>query len=145
MRQRLAAHRADPSCASCHSLIDPIGFALDRYDAVGRWRTFDGESTIDSSGQLPDGTRVDGVADLEASLLARPKIFVTCLTEKLMTFAVGRPVDHRDAAAIRQIVDASAKQHYCFSSIIRGVATSRPFRCRCIAIEPSTQTVSHHD
>ncbi len=130
VRQRLAAHRADPSCASCHSLMDPIGFALDQYDAVGRWRVFDDESTIDTSGQLPDGTEVNGVADLEASLLANPEVFVTCLSEKLMTFALGRPVDHRDAAAIRRVVDAAAVDDFSFSSIVLGVATSRPFRCR---------------
>ncbi|WP_146391160.1 DUF1592 domain-containing protein [Allorhodopirellula solitaria] len=130
LRERLAMHRENESCASCHDLIDPIGFALDHYDALGQYREYDGENPIDASGVLPDGTEVGGVSDLEASLLAHPEMFVGCLSEKMMTFALGRLVDYRDAPAIREIVRKAKIDDYRISSIIQGIVASEPFQYR---------------
>ncbi len=129
-KERLAQHRDNAACASCHALIDPVGFALDNFDAVGRWRAYDGEVPIDASGTLPDGTEVAGIDDLESSLVARPEMFVGRLVEKLMTFGLGRTVDHRDAAAVRKIVADAAKTDYRFSQLIQGIVASEPFRYR---------------
>jgi len=126
-RDRLAMHRENAACASCHALIDPVGFSLDHYDAVGRWRTYDGEHRVDASGTLPDGTEVSGVEDLEASLMANPDLFVSCLTEKLMTFALGRIVDHRDATAVRRIVRNAKQNDDRMSTILEGIVSSQPF------------------
>ncbi len=132
LRERLAIHRANDACASCHDLIDPIGFALDHYDALGQYREKEGESPIDASGTLPDGANVDGVADLEANLLSRPEMFVSCLSEKMMTFALGRVVDYHDAAAIRSIVRSAAEKNYRLSSIVQGIVASQPFQYRSV-------------
>lgn len=134
VRERLALHRDDPNCASCHRVMDPIGFSLENYDAVGRWRNFDGTLGIDSSGILPDGSSVKNVSDLEAAILKHPEMFVANLTEKLMTYALGRNVEHYDGPAIRRIVAESAKENYRFSSIIKGIVTSQPFTMRERAI-----------
>ena len=130
VRERLAMHRDDPNCSSCHRVMDPIGFSLENYDAVGRWRNFDGTVNIDSSGILPDGNTVKNVSDLEAAILKHPEMFVSNLTEKLMTYALGRNVEHFDGPAIREIVANSAKENYRFSSIIKGIVTSQPFTMR---------------
>ena len=130
VRQRLALHRENPACASCHDLIDPVGFALENYDAVGRWRQFEDTQAIDSAGALPDGTVVQSVADLEQGILDRPSVFVQTLTEKLMTFALGRELSSDDGPAIRRIVRQSETDHYSFSSIITHIVLSSPFRFR---------------
>ena len=130
MRERLGEHRANPMCASCHRLMDPIGFALENYDAIGRWRTTDANAPIDASGTLFDGTSFTGVAGLQAALLRRPELFVSTLTEKLLTFATGRGVEYYDAPAVRKIVRDSAAHDYRFSSIIMGIVNSTPFRMR---------------
>jgi hypothetical protein len=131
MRERMVAHRRNAACASCHQLMDPIGLPLENYDAVGRWRTRDeGQTTLDVSGNLPGGQTFDGVAGLRAALVARPDVFATTLTEKLMTFALGRGVDHRDAPAIRAIVRDAARDDYRMSAIVSGIARSAPFRMR---------------
>lgn len=130
IRERLAEHRANPACASCHNPMDPLGFALENYDAVGRWRTLDGGLPIDPSGELMDGTRVAGVADLERALLARPELFAATLTEKLLTFALGRGVEYYDAPAVRAVVRAASENDYRFSSIILGIVGSSPFQMR---------------
>ena len=130
IRERLSLHRANPTCAGCHKLMDPIGFALENYDAVGRWRTVDGGEPIDASGALFDGTPFRGVADLEKAILAHPDLFVTTLSEKLLTFATGRGVDYYDAPAIRKIVRDAAADQYRFSSVIMGIVNSTPFRNR---------------
>ncbi len=111
VRERLAEHRKNPTCAACHRLTDPVGFALENYDAVGRWRTLDGGEPIDASGTLFNGTELNGVAGLQKAILDRPELFVSTLTEKLLTFATGRGVAYYDAPAIRKIVrDASAAE-----------------------------------
>jgi hypothetical protein len=130
VRERLAEHRANIACSGCHQLMDPVGFSLENYDAVGRWRTFEEGRPIDSLGGLPDGSQFEGVTGLEKALLKRPEIFVSTLTEKLLTFALGRGVESFDATAIRKIVRDSRSQDYRFSSLIVGIATSTPFQMR---------------
>ncbi len=130
VRERLAEHRASEACASCHRVMDPVGFALEHYDAVGRFREFEEGKPIDSSGGLPGGGQFDGVAGLEKALLGRPDPFVGALAEKLMTFALGRGVVENDAPAIRRIVRQARGQGDRFSSLILGIVTSVPFQMR---------------
>jgi hypothetical protein len=130
MRERLSEHRASPACAGCHRLMDPVGFALENYDAVGRWRTLDAGEPIDATGTFFDGTPFRGVADLEKAILAHPEFFVTTLSEKLLTFATGRGVDYYDAPAVRAIVRDARAREYRFSSIVMGIVNSMPFRMR---------------
>ncbi|MDQ8197364.1 DUF1592 domain-containing protein [Pelagicoccus enzymogenes] len=130
MRERLAEHRANPQCASCHDIMDPVGFVLENYDAVGRWRDFEHGIPIDASGGLPDGKEASGIADLESGLLERPDLFARTLSEKLLTFAIGRGVESFDAPAIRQIVRDAAQDDYQFSSLILGIVNSTPFQMR---------------
>ena len=131
MRERMAQHRANPSCSTCHSLIDPAGFALENFDAIGRWRTVDESfNAIDASGALPDGTKFDGVQDLRAALVRRPERFVTTVTEKLLTYSLGRGLEPYDMPAVRKIVKAAARDGYRFQTIIQGVAESYPFTMR---------------
>lgn len=110
--------------------MDPVGFALENYDALGRWRDYDDTLEIDSTGTLPDGTEIDGVEALEAGILQRPQMFVGTLTEKLLTYALGRGVEHDDGPAVRKIVRAAASNDYRFSSIIQGIVLSKPFQMR---------------
>lgn len=128
VRQRLAEHRENPACASCHDLMDPVGFALENFDAVGRWRVFDQGLPVDSSGALPDGTQISGLAGLEAGILERPEMFVSTLTEKLLLFALGRGIEPYDGPAIRRIVRDSVDKQYNFSSLVQGIAASPPFQ-----------------
>jgi hypothetical protein len=130
IRDRLAVHRQNPACASCHDLMDPVGFALENYDAMGRVRYYENGRKVDASGQLADGTEFDGVQGLEAAILRRPEMFVGTLTEKLLTFALGRGVEHYDAPAVRDIVRKSSTDDYRFSSIILGIVESQPFTLR---------------
>ena len=131
MREATERHRANPVCASCHRLMDPPGFALEQFDAVGRFRTRSAANTpIDASGELPDGTRFDGAAGLRAALLRKPERFVGTLTEKLMTYALGRGLEYYDAPAVRAVTRAAADDGYRFSSIIVGIVRSAPFRMR---------------
>jgi hypothetical protein len=130
VRERLAQHRANAACATCHNLMDPIGFSLENFDAVGRWRTLEEGKPVDASGGLPDGSKFTGVSGLENGLLNRPEIFVGTLTEKLLTFALGRGVEHYDAPAIRKIVRNAQANEFRFSSVILGVVNSTPFTMR---------------
>ena len=130
MRERLAGHRANPACASCHRLMDPVGFAFENYDAVGRWRIADGGAPIDASGTLFDGSSFDGVGELQDALLARPELFVTTLAEKLLTFATGRGVEYYDAPAIRRIVREAEADGFRFSSLVLEIVNSTPFQMR---------------
>jgi hypothetical protein len=142
MREKMQAHRANPVCAGCHQIMDPIGLALENFDAVGAWRERDGVSLssagtpIDAAGQLMDGTKVDGIASLRRALLRDPQVFVGALTEKLLTYAVGRGVAYYDMPAVRAIVSNARKTNYTFSSIILGIAESMPFQMRM----PATDT-----
>jgi hypothetical protein len=131
VRERLSLHRSNAVCASCHRTIDPVGFALENFDAVGRWREQEGDSgAIDVSGGLPGAGELKGVAGLEEALLRRPELFAATLTEKLLTFGLGRGVEYYDAAAIRQIVREAAEDKYRFSSLILGIVKSVPFQMR---------------
>jgi hypothetical protein len=130
MRERMAAHRANQPCAGCHRLMDPVGFSLENYDAVGRWRTTDEDAPIDTSGNLPDGAQFVGVSGLRHALLSRPELFVTTLTEKLLTYGLGRGLESYDAAAVRKIVRDANSNDYRFSSLILGIVNSTPFEMR---------------
>jgi hypothetical protein len=131
MRERLSQHRNNPVCASCHSTIDPVGFALENFDAVGRWRDHQADSgPVDASGGLPGVGELDGVAGLEAGLLSRPELFTGRVAEKLLTFALGRGVDYYDAPAIRKILREAEPDGYRFSSLILGIVKSVPFQMR---------------
>jgi hypothetical protein len=127
VRERLAEHRVNAACASCHNLMDPAGFSLENYDAIGRWRTLEDGLLIDASGGLPDGSKFVGVEGLEEGLRNRPELFVGTLTEKLMTFALGRGVEHYDGPAIRKIVREAKVNDYRFSSVIVEITKSTPF------------------
>jgi len=130
IRERMAQHRANPACSGCHQLMDPVGFSLENYDAIGRWRGQDDGRTIDASGGLPDGTKFDGVAGLQKALLSRPQVFATRFTEKLLTFAIGRGVEYYDGPAIRKVVRDAESQDYRFSAFIIGLVNSVPFDMR---------------
>ena len=129
-RERLALHRANPACASCHDVMDPVGFALENYDAVGRWRSLDEGRPVDASGGLPDGSTFTGVAALEHGLLQRPELFVATLSEKLLIFALGRGLEPYDMPAIREIVRRARQDQFRFSALILGVVNSTPFQMR---------------
>lgn len=135
MREQMAEHRANAVCASCHKIMDPVGFALENFDAVGAWRSQDAGQRIDASGELADGTKVDGIAGLRKALVSRPELFANTLTEKLLTYALGRGLDYRDMPAVRAIVRDAARQDYRFSSILFGVVHSVPFQMRTAAAE----------
>jgi hypothetical protein len=130
MRQRMEQHRANPTCASCHAMMDPLGLALENFDAIGRWRTL-GESSapVDASGVLPDGTRFVGPGGLRDSLVSSDR-FVATLTEKLLTYALGRGLEYSDAPAVRAILRDAARDDYHLQTLITGVVQSQPFRMR---------------
>jgi hypothetical protein len=136
MRDRMVAHRANPTCAACHQLMDPAGLSMEHFDAIGRWRARgDGGSSIDASGSLPGGPAFDGVDGLRQALVAQPELFVRAMTEKLITFALGRGVDYRDKPAVRAIarsaVDgAPAAPTWRFSSVVLAIVESAPFQMR---------------
>ena len=134
VRERLEEHRANPSCAGCHKLMDPLGFALENFDAVGAWRTEDGGTAIDASGQLIDGTKVNGVVTLRQAILKHPEAFVSTLTEKLLTYGLGRGLTYRDQPVVRAIVRDAAADNYKFSSLILGIVHSTPFQKRTKAV-----------
>jgi mono/diheme cytochrome c family protein len=128
MRQTMELHHTNPSCASCHKIFEPIGLALENFDAVGSWRTQDGESPIDASGVLVDGTKVDGIVSLRDSLVRRSDQFARVVTEKLLTYAMGRGVEYQDMPLVRSIVRDSADSKYKFSSVVLGIVKSDTFQ-----------------
>ena len=130
MRERLSEHRKNPACSGCHKLMDPPGFSLENFDAVGRWRQAEDGTAVDASGGLPDGAKFTGVAGLEKALLTRPELFATTITEKLLTYSLGRGVEFSDAPAVRQIVRQTQKSDFRFSSFIQGIAGSPSFQLR---------------
>ena len=130
MRERLAQHRADPACASCHRLMDPIGFAMENFDAIGRWRDREAGRSLDTTGGSPSGETFTGVNGLEQSLLARPELFAHAFAEKLLTYATGRGVHHEDGAHLRQIVRKAETKEFRFSAIVTAVVESSPFSMR---------------
>jgi hypothetical protein len=130
VRERLAEHRSNPACSGCHKLMDPVGFSMENYDAVGRWRTLEESKRIDAGGGLPDGSQFSGVSGLEQALLSRPEVFLGTFTEKLLTFALGRGVEYCDAPAVRKVVREARTQDFRFSSFIMGMVKSTPFQMR---------------
>jgi len=130
MRERLAEHRDNPACRGCHQLMDPIGFALESYDGVGRYRKTENAKPLDVSGGLPDGSKFTGVDGLQKALLNRPEVFAGTFTEKLMTYALGRGVETADAPAVRKIVRETKEKDFKFSSFILGIVNSTPFQMR---------------
>ncbi len=130
VREQLEIHRANPACASCHARMDPLGFAFDNFDPVGRWRTQEGGTPVDASGVLPDGAKIDGLAGLRDALIERGDQFVSTVTNKLLTYALGRGIDTADAPAVRKIVRDARADHYRWSSIILGIVRSQPFQLK---------------
>jgi mono/diheme cytochrome c family protein len=146
VRARLELHRAQKSCNSCHGVIDPLGFALENYDVVGAWRDRDRDArtTIDAAGRLASGVDVNGPAQLSQALLARPDQFVQALTEKLMVFALGRPLRHQDMPTVRAIVRQAAAEDYRFEAIVKGIVKSDAFRLRLPPTTPAQPTQTAH-
>jgi hypothetical protein len=131
MRERMEQHRKNPACATCHVRMDPLGFALENFDAIGRWRnTSEAGTPIDASGSLPDGTRFDGLTGLRTHLAGQREEFVGTVTEKLLTYALGRGVEYYDRPASRRILREAAVSDYRWSSIILGIVKSTPFLMR---------------
>ena len=130
LRQKMEIHRGNPTCAACHRIMDPIGFTLENFDLVGRWRTRDGNAPIDATSELFDGTPLDGPVSLRNALLARSDVFVRTATEKLMTYGTGRALKYYDMPVVRQIARDAATNDYRFSSLVLGIVKSEPFQMK---------------
>ena len=130
IRERLELHRSNPICASCHTIMDPVGFSLENFDLVGKWRETEGKTPIDSTAEMVDGTKLNGPASLRRALLDRSNMFVSVATEKLMTYATGRAITPYDMPAVRKIIRDSANTNYRLSSLVLGVVRSEPFQMR---------------
>jgi len=131
LRERMAQHRAHEPCATCHSMIDPAGFALENFDAIGRWRSVDESfNPIDTSGALPDGTKFSGVTELRTALALHPERFVNTIAQKLMTYALGRGLEYYDMPAVRKIVKDTSTDQYRLQSLVLGIIESYPFQMR---------------
>jgi Protein of unknown function (DUF1592)/Protein of unknown function (DUF1588)/Protein of unknown function (DUF1587)/Protein of unknown function (DUF1595)/Protein of unknown function (DUF1585) len=130
LRVRLEMHRATPTCATCHRVMDPLGFALENFDGIGEWRVKEPGGRIDPTGQLADGSRVDGPVALRKAVLKRPELFVRTVTQKLMTYGLGRGMEYTDMPVVRGIASASATQNYRFSSVVLGIVKSVPFQMK---------------
>jgi hypothetical protein len=134
LRQRMEVHRANAVCASCHSKMDPIGFGLENFDAIGSWRDKDGKAPIDASGKLPDGKQFNGPVELAATLSTQRDAFAQCLTEKMLTFALGRGLEPSDRIEVKKITQKVAAGQYRFSSVVLGIVNSLPFEMRKVAV-----------
>ncbi|PWT84212.1 MAG: hypothetical protein C5B57_05275 [Blastocatellia bacterium] len=141
MRERMEAHRQNPACATCHQRMDPLGFALENFDAIGKWRTNEGQSPIDASGVLPDGTKFAGPDEFRHALLAHRDEFVRTFTEKLLTYALGRAVAYYDMPAFRGIMREAAPSDYRWSSLVLAIVKSKPFQMRAVQ-ETSTRVAT---
>jgi hypothetical protein len=131
MRAQMEQHRSNPVCASCHRLMDPLGFALENFDGIGKWRTMDANAPIDASGVLPDGTAFRGLAELRQALLQKQREqFVSTVTDRLLTYALGRGLEYYDAPVVRSIMREAAPSGYTLSSMLLGVTKSTPFQMR---------------
>jgi hypothetical protein len=133
VRERLIQHQVNPACNGCHGVLDPLGFALEGFDAFGRFRTQDASGVIDTSGQLADGTPIADVTSLQTALLQKPAVFVDTFTEKLLTYALGRGLEYYDMPVVRDIRTNAAAQNYRFSALVKGIVTSTPFRMKKVA------------
>ncbi len=132
----METHRKNPVCASCHQLMDPLGFAMENFDPLGQWRTSDEGHPVDTAGTMPDGSKFDGVAGLRTALLSKSDVFVETFIEKLLTYALGRGVEYYDAPTVRRIARDAGKADNRFSQLILGVVTSAPFQMRALPDEP---------
>jgi len=130
IREKMELHRKNPTCAACHTIMDPVGFSLENFDLVGKWREMDGKTRVDATAGMVDGTKLDGPASLRRALLDRSDMFVSVATEKLMTYATGRAVTPYDMPAVRKIIRDSAKTNFRLSSLVLGVVKSEPFQMR---------------
>lgn len=137
LKQRLIAHRTNPDCAVCHVRMDPIGFAMENYDPVGRWRDFDGSHLVDPTSELADGTPLAGAADLKAAIVARQPEFARAFTERLLTYALGRGLTYHDRCAVNDILDAAGGDGFRFGDLVEAIVTSDPFLKRRAAGEPA--------
>ena len=140
LRERMEQHRADAVCAGCHKVMDPIGFALENFDGVGQWRTVDDGANIDPSGTLYNGAKVNGPAELRAMLTADPEVFVGVMTEKLLTYALGRGVEYYDMPAVRKIVSGARARDFRFSSLVLGTVESVPFEMKIKTAVPGSDS-----
>jgi hypothetical protein len=138
VRARMEMHRKAPTCASCHSIMDPLGFALENFDGIGMWRLKEVGGVVDASGKLADGTAVDGPITLRDGLLKRREMFVRTLTEKMLTYALGRGVEYTDMPLVRAIAAGAGKQEYRFSAVVFGIVDSAPFRMKKAVEKPLT-------
>jgi hypothetical protein len=130
VRERLAEHRKNPACSACHNMMDPIGLSLENFNAVGLWRAHDSGAPVDPTGQLYDGTKLDGPVSLRKAILSRSDAFVGSFTESLLAYGLGRLIDHRDMPAVRAIERDAAANGYRFSSFVLGIVKSVPFQMR---------------
>jgi hypothetical protein len=128
MRERMEEHRANPACASCHKMMDPIGFTLENFDAVGKWRASEFGKRLDVAGQLSDGSKIDGPAGLRDGLIRYSPQFVRVVTEKLFTYALGRGAEYYDMPVVRSVVREAASSNYKLTSLIAGIVKSAPFQ-----------------
>src|SRR5262249_7450762 len=143
VRERLEMHRKSPTCAACHARMDPLGFALENFDGIGRWRaTSEANTPIDASGTLADGTAFNGPSEFRRALLAHKNEFVSTLTEKLLTYALGRGLEYYDAPAVRTIVRDATPSDLRWSSIIMGIVRSVPFQMRTAAAAQPPRSVT---
>jgi Protein of unknown function (DUF1588)/Protein of unknown function (DUF1592)/Protein of unknown function (DUF1585) len=130
MRERMEEHRSSPGCATCHRVMDPLGFSLENFDATGKWRTKEEAGLVDASGRLADGTEVDGPVALRRALMRQPESFVRTVTEKLLTYALGRGLEYYDMPVVRDIARDASSEDYHFSSLVMGIVKSTPFRLK---------------
>ena len=137
VRARLEEHRKNPACAGCHAVMDPLGFSLENFDAVGEWRTKEPGGVVDPSGQLADGTKVDGPVALRQAIMKHPEQFVRTLTEKMLTYGLGRGLEYYDMPTVRRIAMDASRTDYKFSSVVLGIVNSTPFRMRRVQEAPS--------
>ncbi|MGE3512788.1 MAG: DUF1588 domain-containing protein, partial [Vicinamibacterales bacterium] len=145
MREAMAQHRANPTCASCHARMDPLGFAFENFDAVGRWRTVSADAPVDASGALPDGTKFDGADGLLEVLMRQPERFASTVVERLLTYALGRGLEPFDAPTVRAITRRASDRGYRFSAMVTGVVTSVPFRMRTRPPAPPAESAAAAD
>jgi hypothetical protein len=130
VRELMELHRATPACATCHAVMDPLGFSLENFDATGEWRKKDFSGPIDPSGQLADGTKVSGPVSLREALMKHPEQFVNTMTEKMLTYALGRGLEYYDMPVVRSIVKDSAKNNYRFTTVVMDIVKSTPFQMK---------------
>jgi hypothetical protein len=142
VRELLEEHRKNPACSGCHSVMDPLGFSLENFDGIGEWRSKDQSGAIDASGQLADGTKVEGAVTLRQALMKHPEQFAGTVTEKLLTYALGRGLEFYDMPVVRGVVKDASRNDYKFSALIMGIVKSAPFQTRKAQEQQSKRSAS---